>query len=463
MEADMTHTASARAQTMHDLHDAVRYTLPLYEMARMRAATCPRRDSAGQFAASQPESAVRWINHFIHTRQLLGPQHRQVVTPNNDTLYSNAWLDLSQGPLVLDVPDSQGRYYVLGLLDFYTNPFGYIGTRTTGGGAGRFVLHGPGWHGEVPAGATAIACPTDAVWLLGRILVDGEADLPAVHAMQDRLRLGTLDGAPAARRFDTGMQPGEQLAAGTLQARRYAEIVNQALRDNPPPAAEAEHAAGFARHGIGARCDASGLDDAAAARLGAAIGEVLAELATPLPSDLGGGWTLPVEIRASFGTRYAERALVARNYIGALGVEEAMYVMADRDSAGAPLDGRNGYELAFAPGGLPQVGAFWSLTMYGKSDCMLVENALARYSLGDRSPSLRTDADGGIRLHLSAAPPADPARHGNWLPAPAGPFYVTLRLYVPGDAHLGKTFAYPPIRPVPGAAAAFVASIACES
>ncbi|WP_420997879.1 DUF1254 domain-containing protein [Cupriavidus sp. 30B13] len=445
----MNATASAT-----DLRDAVRYTLPLYEMARMRAATCPRRDSAGRFAADHPEAGVRWINHFIHTRQLLGPRHRQVVTPNNDTLYSNAWLDLSQGPLLLDVPDSLGRYYVLGLLDFYTNPFGYIGTRTTGAAAGRFLLHGPGWRGEAPAGATAIACPTDAVWLLGRILVDGEADLPAVHALQDRLRLATPGGAPAARRFDTGMQPGEHLGAGSAQARRYAAIVNRALRENPPPAAEAALVAGFAGHGIGPDCDAGALDEDAAARLGAAIGDVLDELATPLPSDLGGGWTLPVEIRASFGTRFAERALVARNYIGALGVEEAMYVMADRDSTGAPLDGRAGYELAFAADALPQVGAFWSLTMYDKADCMLVDNALARYSLGDRSPGLRADADGGIRLHLSAAPPADPARHGNWLPAPAGPFYVTLRLYVPGAAHLGKTFAYPPIRPVAGAGAA---------
>ncbi len=160
-----------------------------------------------------------------------------------------------------------------------------------------------------------------------------------------------------------------------------------------------------------------------------------------------------MEIRASFGTRFAERALVARNYIGALGVEEAMYVMADRDSEGAPLDGRVGYELAFAADALPQVGAFWSLTMYSKADCMLVDNVLGRYSLGDRSPSLRYAPDGSLRLRLSATPPADAADEGNWLPAPAGPFYVTLRLYVPQPAHLDKTFAYPPIRPLAGAQA----------
>lgn len=430
-------------------HDAVRYTLPLYEMARMRAATCPRRNSAGVFAAQQPDAPVRWINYFVHTRQLLGPQHRQVVTPNNDTLYSNAWLDLSQGPLLLDVPDSAGRYYVLGLLDFYTNPFGYIGTRTTGNGRGRFLLHGPRWRGEVPAGATGIACPTDGVWLIGRVLVDGEADLPSVHALQDQFRLTTLDGQPAARPFDVGMQPGEHLG----DPRRYAEVVNQALRKNPPPAAEAALVASFARFGIGADSDPATLGEAVLTGLGSAIQEVLAELATPLPSDLGGGWTLPVEIRASFGTRFAERALVARNYIGALGVEEAMYIVADRDSEGAPLDGRTACELVFGADAQPRVGAFWSLTMYDKTDCMLVDNVLGRYSLGDRSPSLRYAPDGSLRLRLAATPPADPAQEGNWLPAPAGPFYVALRLYVPQPAHLDKTFVYPPIRPLAGTAA----------
>ncbi len=126
--------------------DAVLYTLPLYEMARMRAATCPRRRREGAFADERPDGTLRWVNHLVHTRQLLGPQHRQVVTPNNDTLYSNAWLDLSQGPLLLEVPDSGGRYYVPGLLDFHTNPFGYIGSRTTGTRAGRYLLHGPRLH-----------------------------------------------------------------------------------------------------------------------------------------------------------------------------------------------------------------------------------------------------------------------------------------------------------------------------
>lgn len=437
------HSGSLSAQQAL-AREAVLHTLPLYEMARMRAATCPRRDAAGRFAGDGPASTLRWVNQITHTRELLGPRHRQVVTPNNDTLYTNAWLDLSRGPLLLEVPDSLGRYYVLGLLDFYTNPFGYIGTRTTGAGPGRFLLHAPGWQGRVPDGARAIACPTDAVWMIGRLLAEGEADLPAVHAFQDGIRLSRADGQPAAFAFDVAMRQDERPG----EARRFAEVVNRALRDYPPDAQEAPLVARFAQVGIGAGCEAGALGEAQLAELAAALRAVLAELDVPAEAALGGGWSLPVAIRATFGAQTLQRAQVARNYIGALGIEEAMYVIAERDGDGVPLDGRQAYVLDFPAGGLPQVGAFWSLTLYDKRDCMLVENPLQRYSLGDRSPGLRHEADGGLRLHLSAAPPADPACRGNWLPAPTGPFYVVLRLYIPAAAHLDNRFAYPPLRRV---------------
>nr|WP_315592307.1 DUF1254 domain-containing protein [uncultured Cupriavidus sp.] len=422
--------------------DAVLYTLPLYEMARMRAATCPRRDRSGEFAGNGPESTFRWVNHLIHTRELLGPQHRQVVTPNNDTLYTNAWLDLSREPVVLEVPEFAGRYYVLGLLDFYTNPFGYVGSRTTGTGAGRFLLHGPDWQGAVPDGMQAMACPTNAVWMIGRLLVDGEADLPVVHALQDAIALKRIDGSPAAYQFDVGMHPREHLG----DARRFAEVVNRVLAENPPPKAEAAMVARFAAVGIGAGVGAGvGTTDAHIEALGQALKGVLEDLAEPQASDMGGGWAMSVDVRESFGTHYLQRALVARNYIGALGVQEAMYILADRCGDGKPLHGSQSYRLDFGAGNLPEVGAFWSLTMYDKSDCMLVPNEISRYSLGDRSPSLQHGADGGLTVYLSARPPRDQSQHGNWLPAPAGPFYVALRLYVPQPAHLERTYRYPSI------------------
>ena len=422
--------------------DAVIYTLPLYEMARMRAASSPRKNTAGvpADAAGGPESTRRWVNLFGHTRRLLGPKDRRVVTPNNDTLYSNAWLDLSRGPLLINAPDTAGRYYVLGFLDFHTNPFAYAGTRTTGTRAHTLFVHGPRWQGTVPAGTTRIASPTDHVWIIGRVLASADEDMAPVHALQDAFRIARAaapDEPFAGEVIDAGIAPNAMPGDASL----YARVVNRALAANPPPADEAGLVASFAAVGLGA-----GLPPAADPQpLAAAIQSVLADLDQPRPSRLGGGWSLPVLVRESFGRDFHLRALVARGYIGALGIEEAMYPMADVDAQGQVLDGRHGYTLRFPPGGHPQVGAFWSLTMYRKADYLLVDNPIDRYSIGDRTPGLKHDADGGLTITLSHAPPAEAA---NWLPAPPEAFYLTLRLYLPRKAHLDQTFVYPAIERV---------------
>jgi hypothetical protein len=424
--------------------DAVEYALPLYEMARMRSATAPRADQAGRFAGDSPETTLRWANLFSHTRRLLGPQDRRVVTPNNDTIYSSAWFDLSRGPILVSVPAMGERYYVLGLLDMYTNPFGYIGTRATGGDAGTFLVHGPGWHGDVPEGARALACPTDAVWVIGRILVDNDDDLAAAIALQDQLVIKPAPGSDAQvpGRIDTGMQPNERLGDPV----RFAQVVNRALAENPPPAAEAALLARFAACGIGADLKDAALTDAQRDVLARAIAQQTRDLAVPAPADLGGGWSLSFDLDESFGDDYPKRAYVAINYIGALGVSEAMYPMGDYDADGAQLDGSaSSYVLRFPAGGGVQTGAFWSLTAYDKESCLLVENAIQRYSLGDRTPGLTYDADGSLRIALSAQEPAEPTLRANWLPVPAGRFYLTLRIYVPSAAHLERRFAYPPI------------------
>lgn len=423
--------------------EAVQFALPLYEMARMRAATCPRRDLSGRSAGATPESTRRWANHWVHTRTLLGPRDRQVVTPNNDTLYSSAWLDLRDGPLLIRVPDTGSRYYVLGLLDMYTNPFGYIGTRTTGNAKGEFLLHGPNWQGEPPQGARAVRCPTDTVWLIGRLLVDGADDLAAVNALQDQLEIVSPpgSGAQVPSLIDAGMQPHERIGDPAL----FARVVNRVLAEAPPPREAHATLERFAVCGIGPGLAEPTLDGRQRAALELAIEQVTRELSQALPSELGGGWCLPVELLESFGSDYRARSQVALSYIGALGIEEAMYVMADRDGEGAVLDGQSSYVLRFAPGCAPQVGAFWSLTAYEKASCMLAENAIGRYSIGDRTRELCYDGDGGLRIAVGAHEPADATLRRNWLPAPEGQFYLALRLYMPGPAHLSRTFAYPVI------------------
>ena len=427
---------------MHHQADAIAlqactYLLPLWEMARMRAATASRRDAAGRFVDTDPGTTRRWVNTFLHARRLLTAGASRVVTPNNDTLYTNAWLDLSREPVVIGVPDTADRYYVLGFLDFWTNPFAHVGRRTTGTGAGTFLVTGPRWQGEVPAGMRRIVSPTDHVWIIGRIMVEGPEDVPAVNALQDRFEMAPLSAWLAGVRsnaptvVDTALDP-----KAPRDAERFVEVVDRALRDNPPPADERVLLADFSRLGFEPLGPATGarLPREVARR---AIGRALERLDALLdrPDDgadvaARGGWDVPMVIGESFGHDWHRRALVARRYIGALTSAEAIYPMARADADGRPLSGEHRYTLRFAAGGEPPVDAFWSLTMYDDRDCMLVPNALDRHRIGDRSRGLVREPDGALVLHLQHASPG-PQREANWLPAPAGRFYVTLRAYQP--------------------------------
>jgi len=414
--------------------------LPLFEMARMRAATCPRRLEGGDYAASDANSTVRWLNGFRHTRQLLTPRNREVVSPNNDTLYDNAWLDLAGGPLLIDIPDMGDRYWTLGFLDMWTNPFAYAGRRTTGNRAQRLFVHGPGWRGHAPEGVVTIAAPGNDVWIIGRMLASADPeDLAAAHRLQDGYAIRRADDRQGAAwcRFDTGM---DGRPADVPDVALYLRVVREALGRNPAPIGQSQMQELLDRFGM--RRGESTLD--AEAALAWALADTCAALRTDVDaSDIGGGWTLPVSVCTDYGTNYATRARVARNLIGALGIEEAMYPVCEVDASRAPLDGRKRYELTFAPGAAPQVDAFWSLTAYRRSDCLLIENPIERYSIGDRTPGLRWDADGGLRIRLQSTDPGD---DDNWLPTPPDDqFYLTLRLYQPRAAHLSMQFSYPPV------------------
>jgi hypothetical protein len=235
-----------------------------------------------------------------------------------------------------------------------------------------------------------------------------------------------LDGRPAASRLDASLGLP---AVGTPTAAHYDAAVDEALRRNPVPSGERltwplpEH------------------------EVADALPMVFDELRRDdQPHALGQGWAIPVTVRTHWGDDLLTRARVARNLIGALGMDEAMYPTAEVDANGEPLSGHHAYELRFAPGAAPQVDAFWSLTMYRRSDCLFVANPIGRYSIGDRTPGLRRESDGSLAIRLQAD---DPGAAHNWLPAPAGElFYVVLRLYQPRAAHLEFRYDYPPIRRV---------------
>ena len=405
---------------------AVLQTLPLFEMMRMRAATTARRHPVQGFASDDRASHMRWVNHFTHTHRRIGPEDREVVSPNNDTVFSNAWLDLSRGPVLIDTPDMGERYWTLGLLDAWTNPFAYVGRRTTGNRRQRTLVHGPAWHGPVPDGVdNVIAAPGEDVWVIGRLLVDDRPDdLEQATALQRGISTHRLDGGEAAFRVDTGL---DGRAGHAPDAALYRATIDEALARNPVQMGESLHWP---------------VDEGALADALPLVYEELRQKAQP--HALGGGWALPVAVRTHWGADVAMRSRVARNFIGALGIEEAMYPTAEVDADGALLNGSHAYELHFEPGAVPEVDAFWSLTLYRRSDCLLVANPAHRYSVGDRLTGLLKGSDGSLSIRVQAE---DPGPAHNWLPAPPGDeFFLVLRLYQPRRRHLEFRFPYPPLR-----------------
>lgn len=398
--------------------------------------------------------AVPW-NSFWFARELLGPSAK-FVSPNNDTLYLLAPLDLSAGAVRIDVPDTHDRYYVLQCVDAWTNNFAYIGRRATGTSAGSFTFVAPSFEGTVDDGSTVVRSPSSVAMVVGRLQVDGAADLPAVHALQDQF---TVTG-PAG--------PGEGIPTpvdGVAEDLAWWERFRVALAAFPPPEGDAPFVAMLGRLGL-LEEDSPYLDpDPALAevlRAGAAQG---AEMIEQLASGGGGGeggwvsakhyfdynldhfevgtiddpaWKIEDRSKAAVTRAVAARAGLWGNH-----GYEANYDIVHTDGDGEPLDAAHTYEVTFSPP--PPAEAFWSLTMYDVPDYYLVENPIDRYSIGDRTPGLVYADDGSVTIYLQASSPGA-ARESNWLPTPAsGRFRPILRTYQPGAAIQDGTYPMPSI------------------
>ncbi|MGF6207811.1 DUF1254 domain-containing protein [Pseudomonas frederiksbergensis] len=386
------------------------------------------------------------FNRLYSEPRLLGPEDNKVVSPNNDTFYSRALLDLRGEPLVLEVPEVQGRYYSFQLVDMRTDNLDYIGTRATGNQPGRYLIAGPDWHGEVPAGFSGvIRSPSRLVFLLGRTEVKGETDLKDAakvlmgYALQPLSRVvgGVVPELPAPLQLpayqDTKQGPAQALF-GTFNALAP-------LHEWTPN--EREKLARFAA--IGVRPGAAfqpPADLSEAIAQGAEAGREQVRVASSQVSVEQQGWFRSPANVGKFGDDDLTRAAVAWRYIYANDPVEAVYPMALHDAQGQMLDGRNAYRLHFPAGQLPPVNAFWSLTLYDGKTQLLAANPIQRYALGDRSPDLRYDADGGLTLILQ---PDAPAQQGNWLPTPQGPFNLLLRLYLPKAGALDGGYQMPTI------------------
>lgn len=382
------------------------------------------------------------VNNLYWQDALSGPQNRVIVAPNRDTLYSIAILDLRAEPMVLTLPEVTARYYTYQFLDAWTESFAYIGTRATGGRAGSWAITPPGWEGRLPEGVEQLESPTPQVFLLGRFLVDDDADVANVTTIrrQSSLRpLSALTGDPAAPAPPPLGEP-----AGTAQdiptdASFYDELAD-ALAVNPPttPAqqdlfADFETLSGTADRGVldqGAKDGDARIDDTADRGVGT--------------GKLVNGWSANLDI-GTYGDDLPTRAVVARVGWGANVAEEAVYPVARVDAEGEPLDGSGGatYRITFPPGELPPVDAFWSLSAYG-DDMFFAEHPSGRYTIGDRTPDLVRAGDGSLEIVLSHDEPA--AAGANWLPVPDGPFVLMLRLYLPRSPVLAGSYEYPPVR-----------------
>ncbi len=384
-------------------------------------------------------------NHIFHAREFPDHTFTDVVSPNADTLYSFAWLDLSDSPVVFSLPDTGDRYYVMQFLDAWTNDFASLGSRTTGNRAGTFLITGPAWKGDVPHGMTQVEAPTNMVWILGRTQTNGKDDYAAVHAIQDKYSARPLVevSLPAVTPDTDNASPLEKVER--LDAASFFSELNRLMVNNPPTDADALLLDNLAALSIGpgrefdmAKMPPNVMD---AIEKGTAAGlAAIREVDASTLSRRMNGWTILPESVGHYGTNYLLRAFIARFGLGANLPEDAVYPTISADADGAHLNGQNRYIIRFAPGQLPPVNAFWSISMYNDQQ-RFVDNPLGRYAIGDRDP-LTADADGGLTLYVQHdSPGAD--REANWLPAPAGEFNLIMRLYWPKPAILNGTWPMP--------------------
>jgi hypothetical protein len=379
----------------------------------------------------------RTLNEFFAFERLTDSSDDWLVNPNNDTIYLRAFFDLRAEPLILEIPPMGDRQYWVPVSDMWHDFDANLSWDTVGSQGGAFALTGPGWQGVLPEGVRRIDMGTPLGWLFPRIPVAGEADLPAAVALQRQFRLVPLSqwGAAEVTRPEPDPADFTRFTRHELtDAREYFTALNGVLRlsprlGNPMDAAMAgwlreigmDPATGF---------DWDALSPAAQRGLERATADAHRIIAERMPRavPIVNNWQLArLDPRKSGDPVIAAAAAM----LGLLWnpAEISTYDVAFFDADGAPLDGRNRYVLRFDPP--PPVNAFWSVTMYSAENRILVANAIDRYSIGDRTPGTVHGADGSIEIFLQAEEPTDPAERANWLPAPAGPFYLLTRAYSP--------------------------------
>lgn len=396
------------------------------------------------------------VGQFFNAREYPDASFHDVTAPNADTLYSIAWLDLAKGPYILHVPDEHGRYYLMQMLNGWTDVFADPGTRTTGAAAHDFAIVGPNWQGALPKGMTVYKSPTDMVWVVGRTYCTGTPeDYKAVHAIQDHYTLVPLSAygksyTPSPGKTDPAidMKTPVRDQVNALNADAYFSRLAMLLQENPPAAADAPMVAKLAQLGIvpGQPFAINKLSPEVAKGLQAAVKAGQEKILGHEQSAgiIRNNWISPAKT-GQYGTDYIQRAFVALFGLGANLPQDAIYPVTRIDSDGNALNGTHRYVIHFAKGQTPPVNGFWSLTMYD-NQFFFVNNPLNRYTLSPRN-ALKYNPDGSLDLYIQQETPGSD-KESNWLPAPDDDFTLMFRFYWPKEALINGAWNPPMVHKI---------------
>lgn len=394
------------------------------------------------------------MNMFVSVPQYPPADFKGVVRANFDTLYSIAWLDLTKEPLVIAAPDTAGRFYLLPMLDMWSDVFASPGWRTTGTDAARFLVTPPGWAGTVPAGLNHLPAPTPFVWVIGRTKTNGAADYAAVHKIQAGYTVTPLSQLgkgeePVSVKIDPAvdMKTPPKIQVDTLSAARYFAYAAELLKVHPAHSTDQPMLAQIKRIGIepGKSFDLDALDPDIKAALQTVPQEAQALMKWKVETlaRVVNGWSMNTDTMGVYGNYYLKRAIVAQVGLGANLPEDAIYPLNMGDENGKALDGANKYVLHFPKGEAPPVNAFWSITLYDPEGFQ-VGNELNRFAVSSWMP-FKNNADGSLDLYFQNESPGKELE-ANWLPAPKGPFNLTMRLYGPKAEALNGKWNPPPVK-----------------
>jgi hypothetical protein len=422
----------------------------VYSYAMMESYQTWRKQAVDKTASGY----VGGFNVFRHYSEPFTPDNKDIVTPNNDTPYSWAWLDLRAEPMVVSVPAvPKDRYYVMQWIDLFTQNFAYIGVRSTGFDAGSYMIAGPKWNGEKPKGIKEVfKAETEIVGTLTRTALQGPEDIPNVTAIQAQYKLQPLSAflkqpAPlAAPAIDFPLY--DKAKARTHDFIGYLNFLLQFAE--PPVASEVAIRKRFEKIGIGSGkpWDASKVDPATLAAIDAGVKEGEAEIDALAAKTFSTNGLFGS--RAQLKTNYLQRDVGAMKGLYGNSLEEAWY-------GGYVCDGSKPSVVHFTKANLPPAKFFWSMTMYTIPDRFLYANPLNRYSIGDRTKGLEYDKDGSLTIYVSNASPGKD-KESNWLPAPAAKCSLVARVYGPSKAAMTGAWKLPPLQPVTAQAEAQAAS-----